>query len=189
VISVILSEAKDLSARDPSPSMRLRMTIAIAHVLALACASAPPPPAAPSAVPSAAVEAMCGRMRTEGMTGDLRVVRTTQPIVTPAVIRGLADVTFYQGKASQPVMPAGPLPVEPASCSKVTIDSINARRDADVMVLQFAAPFSNPFSRRQLGVIARISLGDESPMWYWIPIGQRNGTWAAGSPVILSVRE
>ena len=71
----------------------------------------------------------------------------------------------------------------------VSIDSINSKRDADVMVLQFSAPFSNPFSRRQLGVVARVSLGDESPMWYWIPIGQRNGTWAAGSPVILSVRE
>jgi hypothetical protein len=161
----------------------------LTSLLALACASAPPPPAAPSAVPSAAVEAMCGRMRTEGMTADLRVVRMTQPIVTPAVISSLADVTFDQGKASQPVMPAGPLPVEPASCSKVTIDSINSKRDADVMVLQFSAPFSNPFSRRQLGVVARISLGDESPMWYWIPIGQRNGTWSAGRPVILAIRE
>jgi len=158
-------------------------------LLALACTSAPPPPTPPSAVPSAAVEAMCGRMRTEGMSGDLRVVRTTQPIVTPAVISGLADITFYQGKAAQLVMPAGSLPVEPASCSKVMIDSVNARRDADVMVLQFSAPFSNPFGRRQLGVVARVSLGDESPMWYWIPISPRNGTWGAGSPVILAVHE
>jgi hypothetical protein len=157
---------------------------------AFACASAPQPTAPPPAIPSAVVEVMCGRMRSEGMSSDLRVVKTTQPLVTPAVIAALADVAFYRGKPVAPVMPNASLPVEPASCSRSMIDALNPRRDSDTMVLQFSSPFSNPYTRRQIGVIARLSLGDDSPVWYWIPImADRNGSWGPGSPLMLAVHE
>ena len=156
---------------------------------AFGCASAPRPTAPPPAIPSAVVEVMCGRMRSEGMSSDLRVVKTTQPLVTPAVIAALADVAFYRGKPVSPVMPNAALPVEPASCSRSMIDALNPRRDSDTMVLQFSSPFSNPYTRRQIGVIARLSLGDDSPVWYWIPMAERNGSWGPGSPLMLAVHE
>ena len=158
-------------------------------LFAAACASAPHPTTLPSAIPSAVVEVMCGRMRSEGMSGDMRVVKTTQPLVSPAVINALADVAFYRGKPVSPVLPNAALPVEPASCSRVMIDALNPRRDSDTMVLQFSSPFSNPYTRHQIGIIARLSLGDDSPVWYWIPISERNGSWGPGSPLMLAVHE
>jgi len=158
-------------------------------LFAFGCASAPPPTAPPSAVPRSVVEVMCAQMRSEGMTAGIRVVKTTQPIVTPAVISALADVAFYRGKPVSPVTPNAALPVEPASCSRVMIDAINPRRDADAMVLQFSSPFSNPYTRRQIGVVGRLSLGEDNPVWYWIPMVDRKGSWAASTPLILGVRE
>jgi hypothetical protein len=168
-------------------SLGVRMT---AILFAAACASAPQPTTPPpAAVPSSVVEVMCGRMRSEGMSSDLRIVRTTQPLVTPAVIAALAEVAFYRGKPVAPVFPNATIPVEPASCSRSMIDTLNARRDADAMVLQFSSPFSNPYTRHQIGVIAHLSLGGESPSWYWIPLAERNGSWGPGLPLMLAVHQ
>ena len=156
----------------------------------LACAhTPPPPPVLPTTVPSAAVEMMCSRMRSEGMTAQLRVVKISQPLITPPLMQALAAVTPRGSKVVAPVAVAGMVPVESASCAKRMIDSLDPVRDADVMVLEFSSPFSNPFAHGQVGVIARLSLGDEGPSWYWIAIGERQGAWAAGRPTILSVRE
>jgi len=156
---------------------------------AFGCASAPPPTAPPSSVPGSVVAVMCAQMRSEGMTAGFRVVKTTQPIVTPAVISAMADVAFYRGKPVAPVMPNASLPVEPAPCAPTMIDQVNPRRDADAMILQFSSPFSNPYTRRQIGVVARLSLGEDNPVWYWVPLADRGGSWAVGLPMILGVRE
>ncbi len=131
---------------------------------------------------------MCTRVHSEGMTGELRVVKTSQPLITGAALEALAEATFYRGKPIASITAAAAVPVEPGSCTTRAIESINAR-DADVMVVQFSSPFANPFARGQLGVIARLSLGNEAPTWYWIPIGERNGRWAAAPPVMLAVRD
>jgi hypothetical protein len=128
-------------------------------------------------------------MHSEGMSGELRVVKTSQPLITAAALEALAEATFYRGKPIASITAAAAVPVETAgSCTTRAIESINAR-DADVMVVQFSSPFANPFARGQLGVIARLSLGDEAPTWYWIPIGERNGIWAAAPPMMLAVRD
>ena len=57
------------------------------------------------------------------------------------------------------------------------------------MIVAFSSPFANPFVKGQLGVFARVSLGDESATWYWIPIGQRNGAWGAANAMMLAVRD
>jgi hypothetical protein len=140
-------------------------------------------------VPRAAVEVMCTRMHAEGMNGELRVVRKSQPLITASSIEALADAMFYRGRSVAPLTAEPTVPVEiQASCSPLPIDTINPR-DSDVMVLQFSSPFANPFVRGQLGVIARLSLGNEAPTWYWIPIGQRNGVWGAAAPLMLAVRD
>ncbi|HEY8131179.1 MAG TPA: hypothetical protein VII12_04755, partial [Thermoanaerobaculia bacterium] len=63
-----------------------------ALLLAVGCASTPqPPPVPPPVVPRAAVEAMCTRMHAEGMRGELRVLKKSQPLITASSIEGLAD--------------------------------------------------------------------------------------------------
>ena len=158
-------------------------------LLLAACASAPPPPVPPPIVPQAAVEAICTRMHSEGMTGELRVVKSSQPLITPSSVEGLADAMFFRGKSAPPINAAAMVPVEArGSCMTRAIDAINPR-DSDVMVVQFSSPFANPFVRGQLGVIARLSLGNESPTWYWIAIGEKNGLWGAAKPIMLAVRD
>ncbi len=157
----------------------------------MACAHNPPapPPTPPSVVPRAAVDMLCTRMHSEGMTGELRALKTSQPLITPPSVEGLAEATFYRGRSIPRVTAAETVPVEiSGSCVTRAIDSISGR-DSDAMVVQFSSPFENPFVRGQLGVFARLSLGNEAATWYWIPIGQRNGVWGAANPIMLAVRE
>lgn len=168
----------------------MTVRITLLALLASACASAPPLPTPPSTVPRAAVEMMCSRMRTEGMTAELRMIKTTQPLITPTLLNALAEATFIGGKpAVAAAAAAAGLPVESASCAKQLIESFDPKRDSDVMVLQFSSPFNNPFTRGQVGVVARLSLGDEAPTWFWIPMGERNGIWGAGKPTMLGVHD
>lgn len=140
-------------------------------------------------VPRAAVDMMCTRMHAEGVTGELRAVRMSQPLITPPAIEALASAMFYSGRATPQITAAPSVPVETSgSCVTRAIDTISGR-DADVMVAQFSSPFENPFARGQLGVFARLSLGNEAATWYWIPIGQRNGVWGAATPLMLAVRD
>src|SRR5581483_1506048 len=144
------------------------------------CASAPPPPPPPTTVPPGANESMCGLLKAAGMNADVRAIRTTQPIITAASMQALADRSFSSKRASAPEIASDePLPVDiPAgSCIARAVDSFNAVRDADVMMLQLSAPFHNPFAGNQPGVLARLSLANEAATWYWIPLGQRNSRW------------
>jgi hypothetical protein len=164
-------------------------------MLAAACTSAPKPVVLPTSVPKGALEAICLRLRDEGMTAPLRVVGTSQPLITRGALQALAEAAFFRGSVDPEsvttAVGAPPLPVDipERSCTTRVIESIDARRDADAMVLQFSRPFANPFARRELGLLARLSLGGESPTWYWIPLAQQNTRWIAGSPLTLSVTE
>lgn len=164
---------------------------AIAVLVLAGCASAPPPPPLPTTVPRGAIESMCGLLKAEGMTSEVRVIRTTQQIITEASIQALADRAFSSKRSSSPEVASDqPLPVEipSGSCIARAIDSFNATRDADVMLLQLSAPFHNPFAGNQPGVLARLSLANEAATWYWIPLAQRNDRWIAGPPLMLAVR-
>jgi hypothetical protein len=149
----------------------------------------PPPPTPPPMVPRAAVDAMCSRMHSEGINTELRAVRTSQPLVTPQAMAALASAMFYSGRGKAEMSVAPTVPVQTSgSCVSRAIDAVSAR-DADVMVVEFSSPFANPFARNQLGVFARVSLANEAATWYWIPIAGRGDTWAAASPLMLSIRE
>ena len=61
-------------------------------LLLLACAhTPPPPPVPPPLVPRAAVDMMCTRMHAEGMSGELRALKMSQPLITPPAIEALAS--------------------------------------------------------------------------------------------------
>jgi len=157
-----------------------------------ACASAPPPPPVmPSMVPQGVIESLCAMLHGQGAIGEVRVVRTTQPLITAASLRALAEQAFSSKvhESNAPVS-ASPLPVEvpPGSCIGRAVDTFDPVHDGDVLLLQLSVPFPNPFANGQPGVLARFSVANEAATWYWVPIGDRNGHWMAGAPIVLPVR-
>ena len=119
----------------------------------------------------------------------------TQPLITPQTIGGLAETTFYK-KPFDPVMASDaanrdavpiPVTVPQGGCAWRAVEK-TARRAGDVMTVELSPPFKNPFARDSIGVLARVSLARESATWYWIPLGERNGRWAAGKPMMLGMR-
>jgi hypothetical protein len=179
----------------PGPSLTLGVTAVTMLFLLAGCASAPPPPPPPmpTTLPRAVIDSFCGLLHSEGLTSEVRVLKTTQPLITSESLQALADRTSQSRSKtpmSQDILTAPPLPVEIPTGLCVTrgIDAFNPVRDADAMVLRFSVPFPNPFTTGQTGVLARFSLGDESATWYWIPLAGQNGRWLAGRPVMLAVR-
>lgn len=165
-------------------------------LLLTACASAPPMPQKPiTALPRGALDIMCTVLHAEGMASEVRVVKETQPIVTPASLQSLAEVSFFSGKvhgdAIKAILMTPLIPVEvPAqTCISRFVTPQEAARANDVMIIRFSSPFVNPFGRGQTGTLARLSLGNEAATWYWIPLVYRNDRWLAAPPLALSVLE
>ncbi len=174
--------------------MNMKLSRSLLFVLLAGCAAtAPPPPPMPlpDRVPRGVIDSFCGLLHGEGMLSEVRVLRTSQPIITSESLQVLANQTTRGRPKNTAINASGtPLPVEipPGSCINAAIDAYNPARDSDVMVLQFSAPFGNPFADGQPGVLVRFSLGLDSPTWYWIPLFGRNGQWIAGQPVLLAAR-
>lgn len=167
-------------------------------ILLIACATTPPPPTPKlTEVPSGVLDAFCARLHDEGVSVEttVDVVSTTQPIITSDSISALAEAAF----SHQPFDPvavadatnrdAAPLPVlvPQSSCAWRAVDE-TAARAADVMTIELSSPFKNPFARNSFGLLARVSLARESATWYWVPLGEREGRWAAGKPMLLGMR-
>lgn len=166
-------------------------------LLVLACATSPQQtPAAPvTKLPQAALDVMCARLRAEGMTSEVRVVKETQAIITPAALKALAEAS-YSTKDVKPeqvqailLTPLIPIEKPEKTCISRFVTSAEAARASDVMIIQFSSPFANPFGRNQSGTLVRMSLGGEASTWYWVPLVYRNDQWLAGAPASLSVIE
>lgn len=182
--------------------MRTRFSIlhSLFALAFFACASQAPKVTLPewTSIPAGVIDALCSRLHNEGISSEqtLNIVSTTQPLLTSDSMAALADSTMYQGRidpaeaaelASQGLRS---LPVKTGSreCNWRPIDAAARRNENDTMTVEVSAPFINPFGRNSAGVIARMSLGGEAPMWYWIPIGRRGEVWAAGMPLPLATR-
>lgn len=184
-------------------TMRRGGLVVCSLLLAASCATKPPaaPMEAPhwSEVPRTAIDAFCGRFHDEGISPQIfiNVVRTTQPLVTSASLRGLAEAAFFSGKIDPAKVAAAvaagdaPIPVVvPAggACSWRAIDPSAQKNAIDSMTLEISAPFVNPFARSSAGLLARLSLAGEGTTWYWLPLAQRGVQSAIGSPVPLGMR-
>ena len=180
--------------------MKLRVAgclVPVALLLA-SCASAPPPPPPHlTEIPASALDVLCARLHDEGVSPEtvVDVVSLSQPLITPQSIAGMAESAMYQ-KPFDPVMAsdaanrdAVPLPiaVPQGGCNWHAVEE-TARRAHDVMTVELSSPFENPFARNSYGLLARISLARESATWYWVPLGERNGRWVAGQPMMLGMR-
>lgn len=169
--------------------------ISIALILLTACASSPPPPPHFTELPESALEVMCARFHAEGMTSELRVVKETQALATPASLQALSEVSNRSTTIPPDIVrtivntPLLPLEMPSKSCAARFITAADIGRASDVMILQFSSPFANPFARNQTGVLARLSLGSEVSTWYWVPLMNQNDRWLAGTPSALSVIE
>jgi len=162
------------------------------------CASAPPPPPPVlTEMPRSVLEALCVRVRDEGYSADtvMYVVTATQPLITPQSMIALADASYY-GRPFDPSAAAeaanresAPLPVTvpPGSCAWRGIGE-HVHRSSDTLTLDLSSPMRNPFERNSFGLFARVSLAREAATWYWVPLGERDGKWAAGKPMLLGMR-
>jgi hypothetical protein len=169
--------------------------------LAPGCTSQPKPPMTPpvwTAVPSAVVDAFCGKLRGEAMASDATqaIVKTTQPLVSGASLRSLAHLYNKDAELSVPAqlisasLQSLPLDFTNArTCTWMPIDKIDPVRHVDLMAVELSSPFVNPFARNEAGLFARLSLGGRESQWYWIPLAQRNGLWTIGNVFALDMHE
>jgi hypothetical protein len=174
---------------------------AVTLLLFAACATSKPKLAAPewSEVPPNVLEVLCSRFHSEGISRDqvLNVVATTRPLVTATSMQALSAAAFFHGRldpdAPAQAMREGsrtiPIRATAGDCSWRTIPASGVALQTDVMTVELSAPLVNPFVRNSVGMLARLSLGGDAPFWYWIPIGERAGGWAAGPPMTLTTRE
>ncbi len=170
--------------------MHLRSASTLLVLVAVSCASAPKTTAPQlDRVPPVVVEAACARLRSEGIGSDatLHVVRTTQPLVNASSLRSLAHLYGRDVDASgmaqvfTAALPSTPIDLSHAqACAWKPIDKIDPVRDAQLTIVEFSAPFANPFTRGESGVMVRMSIGGHDAQWYWVPLAERNGQLGVG---------
>jgi hypothetical protein len=176
----------------------MKRIAAITLLLAIRCATAPPAtPPQWTEVPPSILNALCARLRTEGVSSESQVaiVNQTQPIITAnsmlALGRQYAKGGNATGMADALNQALAPLPVSTtgASCAWTPIAHLDPRRDHERMVVQLSAPFVNPFQRSEAGLFARFSVGGQAPQWYWIPLAEAKGQWMIGGIMPLDLHE
>lgn len=162
-------------------------------LLLTACATTPSSqPAAPEwdVVPAGLVEAFCSRLRMDAIAtgGGLAIVRTTQPIASAQAYSGLGRSVGNKARTAPQPGRTMPIDLGAGSCGWTPIDSMNAQRDRDVMVVELSSPVPNPFVPGAAGIFARVSLGGEHASWYWIGLVPRGGGWTVGSITTIDAR-
>ena len=172
---------------------------AFVFTFALACASTPPTTAPDlKAVPSIVIDAMCTKLRNEGIasgTATLLVVKTTQPIINGASLRSLAhsygkDVDASAVAAAiNSVVTKTPLDFRNTSCTWQPVEKLDPVAYAQLTVIQFSAPFQNPFTKNESGVLVRMSVGNHDAQWYWIPLAERQGLLGIGLVMVMDMHE
>ena len=184
-----------------SCALRAALCVLFSSALLAGCASKPKVPMTPpvwARVPPAIVDALCGKLRTEGLVSDgtTGIVSTTQVLVSGASLKSVAHLYGKDVEASLPAQLINaslqPLPIDIAdarTCTWTPLDRIDPVRHVDMWVVDFSSPFVNPFTHDEAGMFARLSLGGHDSQWYWIPLGQRNGLWAIGNIFPLDMHE
>jgi hypothetical protein len=178
--------------------MSRRFAVLFAAVLLSSCASAPPAQMPNwTTIPRAVLDSFCGEAHAQGLGREtpINVVKTTQP-VSPAAITALGERSMLALHNSADVsqqlnaaLPSLPVEVPADGCPWNPTAKLDARRDADVMVVQITAPFVNPFDRREAGLLLRLSLGGQSGLWFWLPVAQRGERWVAGRLMPLGAQD
>lgn len=181
----------------------LAVALAVALYMAVSCTSAPVPDVlAPdwSVIPPGLTETLCMRLRMDAIaTGNVTIVKTTQPLATPHTVAALANIAKRRRKTRamadsgnaaivNRVIPVS-LPTGTGSCSWTPIEVRDMARHSDEMIVEVSSPLPNPYEAGEAGVFARVSLAGENASWYWVPlipqVTPAGTTWATGLPVSL----
>jgi hypothetical protein len=177
--------------RSPQSVLRFFTLSVLLSAFCLSCATKPPlAPVAPEwdAVPQGVIDMFCSRLKAEGVAegAPVAIVSTTQPIATMNSIAALAGPTPRRADvqvatdALQASKRSIPLTLGPGDCAWIAIDSKNAYRRTDQMIVEMSAPAANPFERAEAGMFVRVSLAGEHGQWYWIALLPRAGGWVVG---------
>ncbi|HEV3484836.1 MAG TPA: hypothetical protein VG106_05470 [Vicinamibacterales bacterium] len=175
----------------------MRAPAALVLLFTISCASSPPPLVAPewNAIPLGVVDALCLRLKAEGLASGARVtvVNTTQPIATARTIAALSgpaprkvsgeQVTTALRGAQKTI----PLTLGGGACAWRAIDAAAIGKHVDEMVVEMSAPLANPFHPGAAGVFVRVSLGGEHASWYWVSLIPQQGGWSVGFIQALSL--
>lgn len=181
------------------------LLLLLATIFTTSCASSDATPFAPppwTDLPMTVAEAVCLRARGEAISHDapIAAINITQPgIVNGSSIYSLAHA--FGASVSNPVQLADSLrsattsmPVTfpmagMGSCTFRPIEPADQHRVTDVMLLQLSSPIANPFTKKEAGVLARLSLGNRNAMWYWVPLAERKGRWLIGTAIPMDLHE
>lgn len=157
------------------------------------CATTPDaPPAVPEwdAVPAGVVEALCQRLRNDGLaSGSVAIVRITQPLVTPATVAALAGSRPRQrarGVEGPFMNRAIPVVTGGSSCEWKPIEATDTERHRDEIVVELSAPVADPYAPGEAGMFARATLAGEYPSWYWISLIPQKGGWSVRFVYVLA---
>ena len=168
--------------------------LAMLALLAAACATNPSAPlTAPDSVPPVVLEALCGRLRIDAIasTAPLAIVSETRPLATPQSMNALSITARGRVRANRIAASAIeanralPLAVQGASCTWRPVAPAQLARHRDEMLVELSAPAVNPFSPREAGLFARVTVGGEGASWYWISLLPYRGQWGVGGVSVL----
>jgi hypothetical protein len=173
--------------------------------MAVSCSSAPVPDVlAPdwNVIPPGLTEALCMRLRMDAIaTGNVTIVKTTQPLATSQTVAALANIAKRRRKTRamassgnaalvNRVIPVS-LPTGTGSCAWTPIEVRDMSKHSDEMIVEVSSPLPNPYEAGEAGVFARVSLAGENASWYWVPlmpqVTPEGTTWAVGMPISLVI--
>jgi hypothetical protein len=175
--------------------MRLSGRLLAGIALLTACATQPAPTlTAPDAVPAAALDALCARLRMDAIasTAPLTIVRTTRPLATQPSMTALAMIARGRvkggriGLSAQEANRELPLQTAGTSCTWRPIRVADMAAHHDEMLVEVSAPAINPFAPKHGGLFARVTVGGEGASWYWVALVPHGDQWAVGGVSILS---
>ena len=140
-------------------------------------------------VPAGVTEALCQRLKMDAVaTGNLSIVRITQPLVTAASLAVLPGPKKKKRRPSvdRPSNRAIPIALGRGGCHWQPIDAADISSKHDEMVVELSAPLANPHVKGEAGLFVRVSLGSEHPAWYWISLVPRDEGWTLRFIHVLS---
>lgn len=168
-------------------SARPLVGVLVLVLLLASCATPAPPVTTPEwdALPIAVVDALCARLRMDaiGTSAPLAIVSTTRPLATAESIRTLtmtARGRTTSVRASESVAMMNrvlPVTTNGAACPWRPIDASRIAQHHDEMLVELSAPALHPFSPKEAGLFARVTVGGEGASWYWVSLLPSGTGW------------
>ena len=166
--------------------------------LLLATCVTPATPIVPpdwTAIPLEVVDAFCARLQTDAIaTGSpVTIVSTTRPLATarsmgilPLTVGAPAGTMSNNASESMALMNRTmPITTQGSACPWRVIPAERYQQHFDEVIVELSAPALHPFSPREAGMFARVTVGGEAASWYWIHLVQTPDGWRPARVSVL----